>query len=434
VLPRSLTFSPAEEESFFQELPSLPAVFSLRGDGEPYVSKTRDLRRRMRRLLGEPTEQTKRLNLRGRVREIAFTPTGSDFESQFLLYQLLRASLPKTYAARLRLRPAPLIKLHVENQYPRASVTTRIGRLLPEDRGATGAASVSHPAPQTDEDERVAKRESGNLYYGPFLSRTAAEKFASDALDLFKMRRCVEDLHPDPSFPGCVYSEMRMCLAPCFKGCTDDEYQTEVSRVRAFFDSRGESLTRELESEREHLSAELAFEEAALIHARLEKLRHTLAQLPEIAQRIDRLDAIILQPSTEPGTVCLFRFHRAQLVGPVSFGIEPHRETEAFRSRGTETDSGKPQTAKPQTMESRVEAAIHALPLPGQLSANEHTEHLALLKRWYYRSNRVGEIFFADQGRWPLRRVVRGIARVYRGEKREDLTSSAPTPADRSSY
>jgi hypothetical protein len=48
-------------------------------------------------------------------------------------------------------------------------------------------------------------------------------------------------------------------------------------------------------------------------------------------------------------------------------------------------------------------------------------EHLALLKRWYYRSSRVGEIFFVDQkGALPMRRLVRGIARVYRGEKSEE--------------
>jgi hypothetical protein len=47
-------------------------------------------------------------------------------------------------------------------------------------------------------------------------------------------------------------------------------------------------------------------------------------------------------------------------------------------------------------------------------------EHLALLKRWFYRSTRIGEIFFADpKGGLPLRRLVRGIARVYRGEKPE---------------
>jgi hypothetical protein len=45
-------------------------------------------------------------------------------------------------------------------------------------------------------------------------------------------------------------------------------------------------------------------------------------------------------------------------------------------------------------------------------------EHVAILKRWYYRSSRVGEIFFADDnGVFPFRRIVRGVSRVYRGEK-----------------
>jgi hypothetical protein len=47
-------------------------------------------------------------------------------------------------------------------------------------------------------------------------------------------------------------------------------------------------------------------------------------------------------------------------------------------------------------------------------------EHLALLKRWYYRGSRMGEVFFADaKGELPMRRIVRGISRVFRGEKAE---------------
>jgi excinuclease ABC subunit C len=60
--------------------------------------------------------------------------------------------------------------------------------------------------------------------------------------------------------------------------------------------------------------------------------------------------------------------------------------------------------------------------LPGVAPATalETMEHLALLKRWYYRSSRIGEVFFADdKGELPMRRLVRGIARVYRGEKSE---------------
>ena len=398
MLAHLLPFSPDCGDNFFTEIPAAPAVFLLRGDGDPYVSKTANLRRRLQRLLGKPAEQSKRLNLRERVREIEFTATGSDFESQFLLYKLLRENFPKTYAARLRLRPAPLVKLHLENEYPRASVTTRLS-----PRGH-------------------------NIFYGPFPSRVAAEKFASDALDFFKMRRCVDDLHPDPSFPGCVYSEMKMCLAPCYKGCTDNEYRAEVSRVQAFFDTAGESLSRELTEQREQAASRLAFEEAATVHGKIEKLKSLLSQLPEIVQPIGSLQAIIVQPSAEAGTVSLFCFSNGILRGPASFDVARALiSTSAAEGAGGER-AVVPALHKHVSMESRVQEAIQGISDQRAQSAPESTEHLAILKRWYYRSHRMGEIFFADQrGTWPWRRMVRGIGRVYNGEKPQESTTFSAT-------
>jgi len=373
VLTRCLEFVPERDAEVFAAVPAAPAVFLLRGNdahAEPYVGKTANLRRRLQRLLGPVEQRTKKLNLRDRVRSIEYAPTGSDLESGFLLYQILRQTFPKTYASRMRFRFAPLVKLHLENQYPRASITTRLGRLK-------GRA----------------------LYYGPFQSRTAAEKFMNDSLDFFKMRRCVDDLNPDPKFPGCIYSEMKMCLAPCFKGCTDDEYSAEVNRVQAYFDSGGESLTRDFAAQRDAASANLQFEEAAAIHVRLEKLKPILSQFPEIVRRLDRLEALIVQPCHATGSVIFFRVDGGAISGPAIFSIQAAAHT------------------KSQPMESRVQAVLDSFQLPKARPALETMEHLALLKRWYYRGYRIGEIFLADdKGVFPIRRIVRGIGRVLKGE------------------
>jgi len=380
VLTERLEFAPERDAAVFSAVPSAPAVFLLRGEdaqAEPYVSKTANLRRRLQRLLGPVEERTRKLNLRNRVRSIEYAPTGSDFESGFLLYRVLRETFPKTYAQRLRFRFAPLVKLHLENQYPRASITTRLGRL----KGRT-------------------------LYYGPFQSRTAAEKFMNDSLDFFKMRRCVDDLHPDPKFPGCIYSEMKMCLAPCFKGCTDQEYSAEVNRVQAYFDSGGESLVREFSSQRDAASANLAFEDAAAIHVRLEKLKPALTQFPEIVRRLDRFSALLVQPSHIADSVTFFRVESGAIAGPVLFSIQPAEHT------------------KSQSMESRVLGVLDSFPPAKTRPALETMEHLALLKRWYYRGRRVGEIFLADdKAVFPMRRIVRGIGRVLRGEGPEDSST-----------
>jgi excinuclease ABC subunit C len=384
LLTYSIPFSTEHPSGFFSQFPAAPAVFLLRGAGEqaePYVSKTANLRRRLQRLLSPPESQSRRLNLRERVAAIEYSLTGSDFEATLLLYRVLRERFPESYQKRLRLRPAPVIRLNLENPYPRAYVTTRLGR--------QGAKS---------------------LYYGPFRSRAIAEKFLNDSLDLFKLRRCSFDLNPDPAFPGCVYSEMKMCLAPCFQGCTDAAYAEEAARVQAYFDSGGHSLTGEMEGERERLSAALDFEGAAAQHARIGKIKSVLSACDEICGRLDRLDAVIVQPSLgmnekndmnekiEKSSVALFRFQNGELTGPALFSPEMEGED--------------------QSMETRIRAALGQLAPARSHSAQRFSEELAILKRWYYRSHKTGEIFFADrQGELPMRRIVRGVGRVWRGEK-----------------
>jgi hypothetical protein len=71
-------------------------------------------------------------------------------------------------------------------------------------------------------------------------------------------------------------------------------------------------------------------------------------------------------------------------------------------------------------MEARVQETLQAFPADIPKSAGETMEQVAVLKRWFYRGARTGEIFFADaKGELPMRRIVRGISRVFRGEKPE---------------
>jgi excinuclease UvrABC nuclease subunit len=215
-----IEFAAEHDEEFFAQLPASPAVFVLRAKapgGEPYISKTANLRRRLLRLLG--AVEGRRLSLRERVAAVEYCEVGGDFEAGFTLYRLLRAAFPEKYSERLHLRPAPLIHLLKDNAYPRVAVTSRIRSL----RGA-------------------------GAYFGPFATRAEAEQYANDSLDFFFLRRCTEELAPDPKFPGCVYSEMKMCLAPCFKGCSDDRYAEESGRVNGWSLKLPRQLTRSWKS------------------------------------------------------------------------------------------------------------------------------------------------------------------------------------------
>ena len=226
------------------------------------------------RLLGPPDPSSKRLNLRDFAARVRYRVVGSQFELSFLHWQHARRLWPGSYRERARLRPPAVLKVSLENAYPRCYATRRIT--------------------------------SNGFYFGPFASRRAAETFASGFLDLFKIRRCQIKIRRDPTYPGCIYSEMKMCLAPCFAGCTKEDYDAEVGRVVAFLATGGGSLTAELEREREAASEALDFERAAAVHRRIEKAAEALRGLPDLARRLDDLNAVVLQRAAEENTVSVF--------------------------------------------------------------------------------------------------------------------------------
>ena len=157
-----------------------------------------------------------------------------------------------------------------------------------------------NPYPRITVTHRPSQREA-DWSYGPFASRAAAERFAEEALKLFLLRRCTDDLEPDPSHPGCVYSEMKMCLAPCYKGCSDERYAEEADAVERFLATRGENRLVVLRGERDAASANLEFENAAALHSQVQRVESVRSLAPELVRPLSQLRAVILQASAQSG-------------------------------------------------------------------------------------------------------------------------------------
>lgn len=364
----SIPFDPAAApEPYFDTFPAASAVFviGLRTTGleepPPYIGRTVDLRRRLRRLLAPRPAETpavagpRRLNLRDLASRIEYRLVGSDFETQWMLYQLNRSYYPHTWPRRLRLRPPALLKINLENRFPRCYPTRRISR---------GSA----------------------LYYGPFPSRTAAERFAAEFLDFFKIRRCVEDLNPDPGHPGCIYSQMRMCLAPCFQGCTDEEYQAEVDRVTGFLDSQGQTLVRALSAERDQASAGLDFEQAGKIHRKIEKVNEVLHARPGLVRNLRELHAVMVQRAAQPKRVAFFRVTAGEIRGPATLSLEDR-------------------VSSPVSLDGQIRELLASI---GVERGAAPWEHLSLLARWYYSSFHQGELVMLPRSQEvPHARLIR---------------------------
>lgn len=416
----SLAFDPADPKAALAQLPQSQAVFALYGADrrvEPYIGRTPNLRARLERLLQPSPKHPRRLHLAGMVREIHWQLTGSEFESLLAQFSLLEEVFGTKAIERMHLRMPAFVRFLGSNHYPRITVTHR-----PSLREADWA-------------------------YGPFPSRAAAERFSEEALKLFLLRRCTDDLAPDPAHPGCVYSEMKMCLAPCYKGCSDERYAEEATAVENFLSTRGESRLVTLRNQRDQASANLAFESAAVLHAQVERVESVRALAPELVRPLSELRAVILQASANPDEVTVFLFENGRLRGPAAFStlgmriqneqsgssslfaqpmaieaIPEKQGTEeqglGTRDLGTREDASIEPPAKiPRTqLESRLEAVLAELSAPAPSPASTIRQgHLALLKRWYYRpeTRRAGEIFFPDaENRWPIKPILRGVGRV----------------------
>jgi excinuclease ABC subunit C len=309
-LEHSADFTPERAQEVLRGVPELPGVFALYGprpqdedtqEAQPYLTRTANLRRRLAPLLAPPEAVgedgqpvlSKRLNLRERVARIAWSVTGSEFESMLVLYRATAAQFGVEAARkRLRLRTPFFVRLTIEHRHPRLYVTNRLS--------ARGLAQS----------------------YGPFASRVAAERYADSVLDLFQLRRCYEDLAVHPEHPGCVYGEMKRCMAPCNLTATAEQYNAEAQAVERFLATRGESLLAEVARARTEASEAMEFEQAAALHTRYERVKAAAHIADPLVRTVPQLRAVLTLPAAklpggQPEDAALFLLARGCLLGPV---------------------------------------------------------------------------------------------------------------------
>jgi excinuclease UvrABC nuclease subunit len=406
---QSIQTLPTTIHETLHQLPTTPAVFALYGEqGEPYIGRTPNLRGRVKRLLQPSPKHPRRLQLASLVRRIEWQPVGSDFESllaQFnLLYSVYAAkSTPGEALKRMHLRPPAFLRYLGSNPHPRLAVTSR-----PSLREAKWA-------------------------FGPFQSNAAAERFSDELLKLFLLRRCTEDLICSPTHPGCVYGEMKMCLAPCQLACKPQRYKEESAAVEQFLATRGESRLVQLRAEREKAASDLEFETAAEFHAQIQRVEAVTAQASELVRPMNQLRALVLQNAPEsPESVSIFLFENGHWRGPAYFstlGMRIQNEQsgssslfaqpmliEPIPEKSSETATPEAAKATRDQLTSRLEAALDELKADSTAPSSTIKQgHLALLKRWYYRPEvkREGEIFFPNgSGEWPAKAILRGVGRM----------------------
>ena len=335
-----------------------PAVFVIHArQGQPYLARTTMLKRRLSRLLA-PKAGSRLLDLSTIAERIEVWYTPTRLEQALTFYSLARIHFPDTYRKTVRLPSPPYLKVLLGNPFPRTQITSRL-----------------------------SGKES--LFFGPFRTRAEAERWETETLDFFQIRRCEEDLVPNPDHHGCIYGEMNQCLRPCQQAVGITEYASEVRRLTSFIETQGASLREAISHARDRASTNLEFEEAARQHRRYDKVVTLVRSVSEITTDVRHANGVSAVRAGD--SVHLFFLVEGIWQAPIPLDMR--------------AQSG-------ESMDRRLRQVVDALPIP-RTTMKEREEHLALLSRWYFSSWRDSEwLPFHSPATVPYRKLVRLISRA----------------------
>lgn len=246
-----------------KELPGRPGVYVMRGAGGEvlYVGKAGNLKKRVSSYFYAKRAHTARIALMvGKVRDITYLPTATEAEALIYENGLIKELRPRYNIALRDDKSYPLLKLTVQERFPRLFVTR-------------------------------TRADDGALYYGPYADAGLLHEAVAGLRQLFPLRTC-RTMGKRP----CLNYHIKQCLAPCSSGGIDESrYREMVDEIQLFLSGRRVELLSRLAAKMARAAREERFKDAAILRSRLEALgamKETAVGYGPVAE-VEELGAVI---------------------------------------------------------------------------------------------------------------------------------------------
>ena len=258
---------------FVRTLPRKPGVYRMiAADGEVlYVGKARSLRSRVAAYTQPTRLATRLMRMVSATRTMEFAVTDSEAEALLLENNLIK-----------RFRPRFNVLLRDDKSFPYI--------LIRKD----------HPVTQIVK-HRGARSHRGS-YFGPFASAGAVNRTINALQRAFPLRSCSDGVFSTRTRP-CLQYQIKRCTAPCVGRIDKPEYDRVVNEVRDFLGGRNREVQQALSQRMEQASANLEFEQAAVLRDRIKALAHIQSHQSISLHSIDEAD--IFAAHAEGGQVCV---------------------------------------------------------------------------------------------------------------------------------
>ncbi len=211
-----------------KELPDSPGVYLMKDSGGAiiYVGKAASLKKRVSSYFRRRPLSARLAALADNISDIDHINTATEAEALLLENTLIKSNQPKYNVALRDDKNYPLLKLTVNERFPRLFVT------------------------------RI-KSGDGAMYFGPYTSAKLLHQAVTTLRRVFLFRTC-------KTLPksACLNYYLKQCLAPCRGKGGEARYREVVNQVIMFLNGNGPELIRELEGKMGSSAKEKKYEEA----------------------------------------------------------------------------------------------------------------------------------------------------------------------------
>ena len=292
----------------FQEelhkLPHEPGVYIMhdKSDAIIYVGKAKDLHNRVRSYfranIGRGPWIDRMVSL---IAYFEYIVTDSELESLVLENNLIKEHRPKYNTLLVDDKTYPYIKVSVDEQYPRITMTRKV------------------------------KKDKAR-YFGPYTSALAVKDTIELVNKLCRLRTCNKHIKEGEAIDRpCLNYHMGQCMAPCRGLINADDYARSVERALDILSGNVRSILSELESKMSKQAADMQFEEAAATRDLIASIKHVSQKQKITDSDLDDKDVIALAKSETDAVVQVFFIRAGKLIGREHFymkGVEEKESTD----------------------------------------------------------------------------------------------------------
>ncbi|MBI2941338.1 MAG: excinuclease ABC subunit UvrC [Chloroflexi bacterium] len=258
--------SPDRRAELARRLPSIPErpgiyVFRDKDRKVLYVGKAVNLRNRVRSYF-HGRHELRIESMIDQIDDFELVVTNSEVEALTTEAVWIKQHRPP-YNIRMRDdKQYPLIRVSVDESWPRVYVTRRIAR-------------------------------DGARYFGPFPNARAVWSTLNQLNKLFAFRRCDFEITGDASRP-CLDFHIKRCLGPCIGAVSRDDYLKAIENVCNFLAGKHEAILKSLEAKMWEAADHDEYERAAYYRDVIADLRTTTERQTIVSTALEDEDVIAI--------------------------------------------------------------------------------------------------------------------------------------------